>query len=176
MHEGCDCCCQGNCLINMCKQRTAAQGNRRKAAGQQKGAKRACFTTSHLCLPPGVDDRTPALAHHLKEPLPCARVDGLAHAAQDAQRRPVVLCHPLGTLRRVCHMLSHQYEGQDPLCNGENGLCDEKKMVHLLLEKLLWSGAFASPQHIGIQGGRAFSGTSAQFGNCAELPLKARPP
>lgn len=30
----------------------------------------------------------------LKEPLPRARVDGLADAAQDAQRGPVVLLHP----------------------------------------------------------------------------------
>ena len=105
---------------------------------------------AHLCLPPGVDDGAPPLAHHLgsqfifchsnsgldgaipslpgynidqaaitmlqldsgvacavrgssafqgqgrhlEQPLPCAGVDGLPDAAQDAQRRAVVLLDP----------------------------------------------------------------------------------
>ena len=53
-----------------------------------------------LGLPPGIHHRTAAAADVLPVPDPCLGVDGLAHAAQQAQRRHVV---PVGILLAPAH-------------------------------------------------------------------------
>ena len=42
----------------------------------------------------GAAARSGGRARHLEQPLPCAGVDGLPDAAQDAQRRAVMLLDP----------------------------------------------------------------------------------
>src|SRR5690606_13963205 len=51
-----------------------------------------------LGLPPGVDDRAAAVAHHLVVPAPGLRVDRLADAAQQAQAGARGLLHRLVAL------------------------------------------------------------------------------
>lgn len=46
------------------------------------------------CLPPGVDELAPPLAHDVVEPVPGLVVDGFADGAEDAQRGQVVLLRP----------------------------------------------------------------------------------
>src|SRR5690606_39155268 len=49
-------------------------------AGQRRDENAAGFR-----LPPGVDDRAALLTHHAVVPLPCLRIDGLAHRSKNAQ-------------------------------------------------------------------------------------------
>mmetsp|Transcript_340 Transcript_340/g.907 ORF Transcript_340/g.907 Transcript_340/m.907 type:complete len:485 (-) Transcript_340:346-1800(-) len=55
------------------------------------GRQRRHAHPSGLRLPPRVDDRAVALAHHLVIPLPRFRVDGLADGPQNPERRSIVL-------------------------------------------------------------------------------------
>ena len=56
------------------------------------------ITPAGLGLPPGVDDRTTGFADHVVVPLPCLRVDGLAHGAEDADAPAAGALHEVVSL------------------------------------------------------------------------------
>jgi len=65
------------------------------AAGLEgRDGQRADHEPAGLGLPPGVDDGAVASAHEAVVPLPGLGVDGLAHGAEQAQAREVVLLGP----------------------------------------------------------------------------------
>ena len=86
-----------SCPLSIDDGRIDAKERKRRAAGLgwSRARQRRDHDRAGLCLPPGIDDRTTSAADRFVIPHPCFRIDRLADCAEQAQRREIVLRHPL---------------------------------------------------------------------------------